>query len=111
MRTTVRAYLDVLVSLIGRERATVAEKVDEADGDASIDVEDERVLLRRRDLFNRERVVEQAVAREVLAHVLLDKLDTQVRVVHALDLVADTADCRRRDVSAWMAALKAFDTY
>ena len=111
MKTMVRAYLDVLVSLIGRERATVAEEVDEADGDASIDVEDERVLLRRRDLLNRERVVEQTVAREVLADVLLDKLDTQVRVVHALDLVADTADCRRRNVSEWIAELKAFDTY
>ena len=102
VKTTVRAYLDVLVSLIGRERTTVAEEVDEADGDASIDVEDVRVLLRRRDLLNRERVVEQAVAREVLADVLLDKLDTQVRVVHALDLVADTADCRGRKVSEWM---------
>ena len=51
-----------------------------------------RVLLRGRDLLDGERVVEQAVAREVLADVLLDKLDTQVRVVHTLDLVANTRD-------------------
>ena len=102
--------LDVLVRLLGGERARVAEEVDEADGDATVDVEDElqdtsvvgreltgectyRVLLRRRHLLDGERVVEQTVAREVLAHVLLHELDTQIRVVDALDLVADTADC------------------
>ena len=52
-----------------------------------------RVLLRGRDLLDGKRVVEQAVAREVLLHVLLHELDTEIRVVHALDLVADTADC------------------
>ena len=52
-----------------------------------------RILLRRRHLLDGERVVEQTVAREVLAHVLLHELDTQIRVVDALDLVADTADC------------------
>ena len=86
------AYLDVLISLIGRERTAVAEQVDEADGNAAIDVEDESILLRRRDLLDSERVVEQAVAREVLAHVLLHELDTEIGVVDALDFVADTAD-------------------
>ena len=52
-----------------------------------------RVLLRGRDLLDRESVVEQTVAREVLAHVLLDELNTEIGVVHALDLVADTRDC------------------
>ena len=86
------AHLDVLVSLIGGECAAVTEQVDEADGDAAIDVEDERVLLRRGDLLDSERVVEQAVAREVLAHVLLDELNAKVRVVDALDLVTNTRD-------------------
>ena len=35
------ADLDVLVRLLGRECAGVAQQVDEADGDAAIDVEDE----------------------------------------------------------------------
>ena len=35
------ANLDVLVRLLGRECAGVAQQVDEADGDAAIDVEDE----------------------------------------------------------------------
>ena len=48
-----------------------------------------RVLLRGGDLLDGERVVEEGVTGEVLAHVLLDELDTQVGVVHALDLVAD----------------------
>ena len=54
------------------------------------------VLLRRRDLLDGKRVVEEGVAGEVLAHVLLDKLDTQVGVVDALNLVADTRDCQIR---------------
>ena len=35
------ADLDVLVRLVRRERTTVSEQVDEADGDAAVDVEDE----------------------------------------------------------------------
>lgn len=102
--------LDVLIGLLWREGTTVTEKVDEADGDATIDVEDKlteilawslnagiitthSVLLRGRDLLDSESVVEQAVTGEVLPHVLLHKLDTEIRVVDALDLVADTADC------------------
>ena len=57
-----------------------------------------RVLLRGRDLLDGERVVEQAVAREVLLHVLLHELDTEIRVVDALDLVADTRDCKCRQI-------------
>ena len=36
-----RADLDVLLRLLLRERARVSEEVDEADGDAAVDVEDE----------------------------------------------------------------------
>jgi hypothetical protein len=50
------------------------------------------ILLGGGDLLDGKSVVEQAVAGEVLAHVLLDELNTEIRVVHALDLVADTAD-------------------
>ena len=92
-KTVQRADLDVLVRLLWREGARVAEQVDEAHGDAAINVKDERILLRRRNLLDRECVVEQAVAGEVLVDVLLHQLDTKVGVVHALDLVTDTTDC------------------
>jgi hypothetical protein len=55
------ADLDVLVRLLGRERARVAEKVDEAHGNATVNVQDERVLLRGRDLLDCECVVEERV--------------------------------------------------
>ena len=54
------------------------------------------ILLGNGNLLDSESVVEQTVAREVLAHVLLHELDTQIRVVDALDLVADTGDCTVR---------------
>jgi len=38
------------------------------------------------------------VAREVLTNVLLDQLDTEIRVVDALDLVADTADYKYKEL-------------
>ena len=88
-----KAYLDVLIGLVGGEGAAVAEQVDEADGDAAVNVEDQVVLLRGCHRLDSERVVEQAVAREVLAHILLHKLHTQIRVVDALDLVPNAADC------------------
>ena len=48
------------------------------------------ILLRRCYLLNSKGVVEETVAGEVLAHIFLDELDTQIGIVHALDLVADT---------------------
>ena len=50
------------------------------------------VLLGGGDLLDGKGIVEEAVAGEVLGHVLLDKLHTQIRVVDTLNLVADTAD-------------------
>ena len=50
------------------------------------------ILLGRSDLLNSKSIVEQSVAREVLANVLLHQLDTEIRVVDALDLVTNTAD-------------------
>ena len=105
-----QTYLDVLISFFGREGTRITEQIDEANSDATIDVEDQlkrgyeqlrlkfdsnthSVLLRGGDLLDSKGVVEQAVAREVLAHILLDELDAQIGVVDALDLVADTGDC------------------
>ena len=50
------------------------------------------ILLRRRHLLNSEGIVEKTVAGEVLLDVLLDELDTKIRVVNTLDLVADTTN-------------------
>jgi hypothetical protein len=84
--------LDVLIRLLGSERARVPQEVDEADSNAPVDVEDEGILLGGGDLLDGEGVVEEGVRGEVLADVLLDELDTEIGVVDALDLVADTSD-------------------
>ena len=65
----------------------MTEQVDEADGDAAVDVEDESVLLARGDILDGEGVVERIVAGEVLGDVVLDQLDAQIRVGLALDPV------------------------
>lgn len=52
-----------------------------------------RILLCGGNFLNAEGVVQQTVTREVLAYILLDKLDTKIGVVDALDLVANAGDC------------------
>lgn len=103
--------LDVLVSFLWSESTTVTEQVDEANGNATVDVEDELeedrystnddkneviathcIFLGSGHFLDGEGIVEQAVAREVFVHVLLDELDTEIGVVNALDLVTDTRD-------------------
>lgn len=84
--------LDIFISFFPIECTGISKQVDEADSNASVDVQDERILLRRRHFLDGEGVVEEGVAREVLLHVLLHELDTKVRIVHRLDLVANTTD-------------------
>lgn len=48
------------------------------------------IFLRSGDLLNGKSIVEQAVAREVLANVFLDEFNTEIGVVDTLDLVTDT---------------------
>ena len=86
------ANTDVLVCLFSAKGAAVSQEVDEADGNATIDVENEGILLGGGDFLDRKSVVEQRVAGEVLANVVLDELDAQIGVVNALNLVTDTAD-------------------
>lgn len=50
------------------------------------------VLLSGGHFLDSEGVVKQAVAGEVLANVLLDKLNAEIRVVNTLDLVTDSRD-------------------
>jgi len=90
--TVENTHLKVVLCLLGSESATVADEIDEADGDAAIHVQDEVILLGGRDRLDRKRVIEELGAREVLLNVLLDKLDTKIGVVARFDSVADTGD-------------------
>lgn len=88
------AVVQVVLGLLGGEGAAVAHEVDEADGDAAVDVEDEVVLLGRRDGLDGDGVVEELGGGEVLLAEFLDEGDAEVGVVAGLDAVADTGDCR-----------------
>jgi len=85
-------HLQVVLSLLLGEGTTVAYKVDEADSDATVNVENQVVLLRCCDRLDSQRVVEQLGAGEVLLDVLLDELDTEIWVVTRLDPVTNTGD-------------------
>ncbi len=86
------AHVEVVLGLLGREGAAVAHEVDEADGDAAVDVEDEVVLLRRRHRLHRDGVLQHLAAREALLHEFLDQLHAQVRVVARFDFVPDSGN-------------------
>lgn len=89
------AHLHVVLNFLAREGTAVAQHVNEADGNATVDVQNEVVLLRRRHCLNGNSIVEQLGAGEVLLGELLDQLDTKVRVVPGLDTVSDTGNCTR----------------
>lgn len=92
-QTVEDTHLEVVLGLLGSERSAVAEQVDKADSNATVDVENQVVLLGGGDGLDGNGVVEQLVVGEVLLHVLLDELDTEIGVVPRLDPVADTGDC------------------
>lgn len=84
---------EIILRLFRAESAAVAEQIDEADGDAAVDVENEVVLLGGGDGLDGDGVVEELGGREVLLAELLDEGDAEVGVVAGFDAVADTGDC------------------
>ena len=72
---------DELVGLIAVKGATVAQEIDKARRDASIDVENECGLLLGRHLLDGHGKIEDGCAREVLLGVLLDDVHAHVRVL------------------------------
>ena len=92
-QTVEDTHLQVVLSLLGGESTTVTDKVDKADSNATVDIEDEVVLLGCCDALDGQGVVEHLCAGEVLLDVLLDELDAEIGVVAGLDPVADTGDC------------------
>lgn len=70
----------------------IAQEIDETNGDTAIDVEDERILLRRGDVFDGESVIQSRRSREMLLYKLLDEFDSEIRVRFRFDLVTDAGD-------------------
>jgi hypothetical protein len=86
------SHLQVVLGFLGRKRTAVAHKINKADSNATIDVEDQVVLLGSSNGLHSQRIVEHLTAGEVVLDVVLDKLDTKVRVVSGLDPVANTGN-------------------
>ncbi len=93
--TVQNTHAEVILSLLWRERATVAEKVYKADGNTAVHVQDQVVLLGGGDSLDGDGIVEELVGSEVLHDELFDKLNTEIGVVSRLDSVTDTRDCQR----------------
>lgn len=84
------AHLQVVFGLLGAKGAAIAHEVDEADGDAAVDVEDEVVFLGGGDGFDGDGVVEHFAAGESLLDEFFDKLNAEIGVVARFDFVADS---------------------
>lgn len=80
-QTVQHTHLEVVLSLFWGESAAVAHEIDEADGDAAIDVENEVVLLGGCDGLDGLGIVEEVGLREVLVDEFLDEGDTEIGVV------------------------------
>jgi hypothetical protein len=94
-QTVEHTHLEVVLSLLGGEGTAVAEQVDEADGDGTVNVEDKVVLLAGGDGLDGNGVVEELGGGEVGLAELLDERDTEIGVVARLDTVANTGDYER----------------
>lgn len=87
--TVENTHAEVILSLLGVEGTAISEQIHEADGNATIHVQNQVVLLRRRDCLHGEGVIKKLARREVLLNILLDKLDAQIRVVARLDTMTN----------------------
>jgi hypothetical protein len=88
-------HLHVVLDFFGGEGTAVAHEVHEANGNATVDVQDQVILLGSGDSLNGNGVVEQFGAREVLLGELLDQLNTKIGVITGLDTVTDTRNYAR----------------
>ena len=91
-QTVEHTHLEVVFRLFRTEGAAVPEQVDEADGDAAVDVEDQVVLLGGSDGLDGDGVVEELGVGEVGLAELLDEGNAEIGVVAGLDTVTDTRD-------------------
>ena len=87
-----KKYLEIVLSFFGSEGTTVPQQVNKADGDATVNVEDQVILLGGSDALDGKSVVEELVSLEAFLDKFLNKLDTEIRVVARFDLVANTRD-------------------
>ena len=85
-------HAEVVLCLLRRESAAVSEKVNKADGNASVNIQDQVILLGSGDSLDSDRIIEQLVRSEVLRHEFLNKLHSEIGVVSGLDSVTDTRD-------------------
>jgi hypothetical protein len=109
--TVQNTHLHVVLSLLSGESTAVAHEIHEANSNATVDVEDEVVLLGGGDSLDGDGVVEQLGAREVLLDVLLDEFDTEIRVVAGLDTVTDTGNWNSRLASINLKCFEEEKTY
>lgn len=95
--TVEHTHLEVVLGLLGAEGAAVAEQVDEADGNATVDVEDKVVLLGGCDRLDGDGVVEEGGAGEVCLAEFLHERNAKIGVVAGLYAVTDTGNWKVKD--------------
>lgn len=88
--TVENAHAKVVLGLLSGESAAVPHQVNEADSNATVNVEDEVVLLGSGDGLDGKSVVEEGGVGEVGVGEFLNEGDTEIGVVAGLDPVADT---------------------
>jgi hypothetical protein len=72
-QTVENTHLEVVLGLLSSEGTAVADEIDESDGNGTINVENQVVLLGGGDGLDGKSVVEEGSAGEVGLDVLLDK--------------------------------------
>jgi hypothetical protein len=82
----------ILLCFLGREGAAVAEQINEADGNAAVDVQNQIVFLRGRHLLDGQCVIKELGRREAALDVVFHELHSEIGVVAGLDAMTNTGD-------------------
>lgn len=101
--TVENTHLQVVFSLFWTKSTAIAHKIDEADSDAAVNVENEVVLLGCCHGLNCNRIFEHFTAWEALLDKFFDKLYTEVGIITRFNLMANTRDWNKSVQNAPMA--------
>jgi len=91
-KTVENAHPEVILGFLCAESTAVTEKVNKADGNATVNIQDKVIFLGGGDGLNGNGVIEELARREVGLDELLDELDTEIRIVAGLNSVTNAGN-------------------
>lgn len=94
-QTVEHSHVEIIFGFFRRESTAISEEINEADGDAAVNVEDQIVLFGRGHGLNCDGVIEKFGAGKVFVDEIFNQFNAEVGVLARFDAVADTGDLEK----------------